>query len=577
MIRLSIRRKILGIATGLIVLMAIASVLSMVMVSRVSGQLQQLTESYIPAYGHLARMNIRSLERALALRRMVIAKMQSPPDEQGFAERRSLYEAKNAEVDQEAEGALASVNALIEAGNSIADTAALARIQSRIDSANKDLRRYLNDEQERLLSLLDARDFPEISKSLARTDALRDEFNQKIDAIRADMLSLVVSHASTTMQEEHRILLISTVLTALAALLGWAFSALVGTGISRPVRRLLEGTRAVEAGHLDESITITTRDEVGQLTAAFNRMVEQLRHKEQIRDTFGRYLDPRVVERLIDRPSTIATEGERRVMTVLFCDMEGFTRVSEGMTPPGLVRVMNRYLSVMSEPIRKQQGVIDKYIGDAIMAYWGPPFNEDADQARLACSAAIDMIERVGTLRTELSELVGVRNISISSDIRIGIATGEAIVGSIGSELMMSYTVMGDTVNLASRLEAANKVYGGRCLVTEATISAAGGAIEAREIDRVVVAGQTRPQAVFEIMGRKGELTQQQQTLRTQYSQGLAAYRTRRWEEALGALNSALEAVPGDGPSTTLAERVKGLHANPPADDWDGTRRLDYK
>jgi class 3 adenylate cyclase len=577
MIRLSIRRKILGIATGLIVLMAIASVLSMVMVSRVSGQLQQLTESYIPAYGHLARMNIRSLERALALRRMVIAKMQSPPDEQGFAERRSLYEAKNAEVDQEAEGALASVNALIEAGNSIADTAALARIQSRIDSANKDLRRYLNDEQERLLPLLDARDFPKISKSLARTDALRDEFNQKIDAIRADMLSLVVSHASTTMQDEHRILLISTVLTALAALLGWTFSALVGTGISRPVRRLLEGTRAVEAGHLDESITITTRDEVGQLTAAFNRMVEQLRHKEQIRDTFGRYLDPRVVERLIDRPSTIATEGERRVMTVLFCDMEGFTRVSEGMTPPGLVRVMNRYLSVMSEPIRKQQGVIDKYIGDAIMAYWGPPFNEDADQARLACSAAIDMIERVGTLRTELSELVGVRNISISSDIRIGIATGEAIVGSIGSELMMSYTVMGDTVNLASRLEAANKVYGGRCLVTEATISAAGGAIEAREIDRVVVAGQTRPQAVFEIMGRKGELTQQQQTLRTQYSQGLAAYRTRRWEEALGALNSALEAVPGDGPSTTLAERVKGLHANPPADDWDGTRRLDYK
>ena len=136
---------------------------------------------------------------------------------------------------------------------------------------------------------------------------------------------------------------------------------------------------------------------------------------------------------------------------------------------------------------------------------------------------------------------------------------------------------MGDTVNLASRLEAANKVYGGRCLVTEATISAAGGAIEAREIDRVVVAGQTRPQAVFEIMGRKGELAQQQQTLRTRYSQGLAAYRARRWEEALGAFKSALDAVAGDGPSTTLAERVKGLQANPPADDWDGTWRLDYK
>jgi class 3 adenylate cyclase len=577
MFRLSIRRQIMGIAVGLIVLMAVVSVLSMVMVNRVSAQLEQLTTSYVPVYGHLARMNIRSLERALALRRMIIAKMQSQPDEKGFLEHRSVYEAKGAEVGQEAEAALAQLNALIEAGDAYTDTAALVRIENRVDIAHKDLRRYLNDELELLLPLLDATDFPEIGKSLARVDVLRDEFNQKIDAIRADMMALVTSDASTTLREEHWILLISAALTALAAALGLTFSTLASTGITRPVRRLLEGTRAVEAGHLGESITITTRDEVGQLTAAFNRMVEQLRQKEQIRATFGRYLDPRVVEGLIDRPAAIATEGQRRVMTVLFCDMKGFTSVSEGMTPQGLVRVMNRYLSIMSEPIRKHRGIIDKYIGDAIMAYWGPPFNENADQARLACLAAIDMIERVAPLRTELSELVGVRNISIASDIRIGIATGEAIVGSIGSELMMSYTVMGDTVNLASRLEAANKVYGCRCLVTEATVTGASGAIEAREIDRLVVTGQTHPQVVFEIMGRKGELTPQRLMLHTRYSQGLAAYRARRWNEAIGAFNAALEAVPGDGPSTALADRVRDLQANPPAENWDGTWHLDYK
>jgi adenylate cyclase len=196
---------------------------------------------------------------------------------------------------------------------------------------------------------------------------------------------------------------------------------------------------------------------------------------------------------------------------------------------------MNRYLSTMSEPIRGHHGVIDKYIGDAIMAYWGPPFIEEADQAHFACLAAIDMIGRIATLREELPELLGLRTIPMECDLRIGIATGEALVGSIGSELMMSYTVMGDTVNLASRLEAANKLYGSRSLVSEATIAAAGAAIEAREIDRLVVVGQTQPTVVFEIMGRAGELAPKDMLLRTQYSEGLAAYRARRWDEARSA------------------------------------------
>jgi hypothetical protein len=158
------------------------------MVNRVSAQLEQLTTSYVPVYGHLARMNIRSLERALALRRMIIAKMQSQPDAKDFLEHRSVYEAKGAEVGQEAEAALAQLNALIE-GNAYTDTAALVRIENRVDIAHKDLRRYLNDELERLLPLLDATDFPEMTKSLARVDVLRDEFNQKVDAIRADMMA----------------------------------------------------------------------------------------------------------------------------------------------------------------------------------------------------------------------------------------------------------------------------------------------------------------------------------------------------------------------------------------------------
>jgi class 3 adenylate cyclase len=577
MIRQSIKRQIVSIAVGLVVLMVITSVLSMVMARRVGHLLDELTTRYIPAYGNLARMNVHSLERALALRWMVIAKMQAQPDEAGYAERFRIFEAKGLEVEQEAAAARKLIIAIIEDVTTPSDNAALARIESRIDTATSDLRRHLNDETAQMLPLLDARDFVEARRALARVDALRDEFDQKIDTIRADMLAQVHASAATVMRDQQRAILVSAIVTALAAILGLIFAILVSDGITRPVRRLLEGTRAVEAGRLDGSIDITTRDEIGQLSAAFNRMVEQLRQNERIRETFGRYIDPKVMEGLIDQPALAATEGQRRLMTVMFCDLKGFTSLSESVTPQGLVKVMNRYLSTMSEPIRSHRGIIDKYIGDAIMAYWGPPFIDEADQARFACFAAIDVIGRIATLRKELPELLGVRTIPMQCDIRIGIATGEALVGSIGSEFMMSYTVMGDTVNLASRLEGANKIYSGRSLVSEATVAAAGAAIEAREIDRLVVVGQTSPQVVFEIMGRKGELTPDQLLLRTRYSEGLAAYRARNWDEARRAFNAALEAVPADGPATTLAMRVESLQANPPAADWEGSWYLDHK
>ena len=566
----SIRRKIVGIALGLVVLMIGTSILSMLMANRVGHLLDELTNKYVPAYGDLAGTNVRSLERALALRQMVIAKMQAPPDDVAFAQRMQIYRTKDAEITEEAEAARKLIVSIIEDTSTPSDNVALALIDGRIEAAVTDVRQLLNDENSRLIGQLEAHDFPEVQRSLKRIDALRDEFNQKIDQIRADMLAQVKASAARVMVDQQRAIWITVIVTAIAAILGLLFAGLVGTGITRPVRLLLQGTREVEAGQLDRPIDVVTRDEIGQLTAAFNRMVDQLRHKEQIRRTFGRYIDPRVVEGLINQSAAGATEGQRRVMTVMFCDMKGFTGLSEGMTPQGLVKVMNRYLSTMSEPIRAQQGIIDKYIGDAIMAYWGPPFTDEAAEARLACLAAIDMMDRIGGLRKELPELLGVRAIPTECDLRIGIATGEALVGSIGSEFMMSFTVMGDAVNLASRLESVNKVYGTRCLVSQATIAAAAQAVEAREIDRLIVAGQTRSQVVFEIMGRRGELSAEQIALRAHYSEGLAAYRARQWDEATSALKAGLAAAPGDGPCMALLTRVESLR------DKSAPRRLGW-
>ena len=562
---------------GLVILMVATSVLSMVMASEVGHLLDELSNKYIPAYGHLARANIRSLERSLAMRRMVIAKMQNPPDEASFTERLQIYQQTQNKVEEEADAARKLIASIIDDVSTPSDNVALTRIDTNIDNAVNELHRHLDRENAQLMSQLEAKDFVEARNTLTLTDQARDEFNQRIDQIRADMLAQVNASASVVLRNQQHAILITIVVTALAAALGLLFAILVSGGITRPVRLLLEGTREVEAGHLDRSIEVITRDEIGQLSAAFNRMIEQLRHKERIRETFGRYIDPRVVEGLINQPKLAAAEGQRRVMTIMFCDMKGFTTLSEGMTPQGLVKVMNRYLSTMSEPIRRHGGVIDKYIGDAIMAYWGPPFVEETDEGQFACLAASEMIKRIAPLREEVTELLGVRVIPTECDVRIGVATGEALVGSIGSEIMMNYTVMGDTVNLAARLEAANKLYGSRSLIAEATVAKTDDTIQFREVDRLMVAGRTQPQAVFELLGRKDELTPKQDLLRTRYADGLLAYRAQRWEQARAAFHAVLEAAPTDGPSATLLSRIDHVQEHPPGADWDGAWRLENK
>jgi len=440
MFRSSVRIKILGIAVTLIALMIVTAVLSLSMASRVGHHLEQLADSYIPAYADLARANISSLERAIQIRKMVLAKTANPPDFIHYAESQTAAENKLAEVDHEEHAAQALLAGLAE-DSTFGDRIALTRIVT-LQGALGDDRRLLREATPRLLAALDTGDAVKIADALDRVEELRDELTRKMSELRTEMQTLVHASTAATLQQQEQVRNVAVALTALAAVLGLGFAFLVSGGVMRPVLRLVAGARAVEAGRLDQTLPVTSKDEIGQLTGVFNGMVEQLRLKERIRETFGKYIDPQVVEGLIDRPA-LGTSGQRRVMTVMFCDLKGFTSVSEGMTPQGLVKIMNRYLTTMSEAIRNEHGVIDKYIGDAIMAYWGPPFNDDAEQAKLACFAATDMAARLVPLRAELPDLLGVRKVPML-DIRIGIATGEVLVGSIGSDLTMSYTVMGE-------------------------------------------------------------------------------------------------------------------------------------
>jgi adenylate cyclase len=261
-------------------------------------------------------------------------------------------------------------------------------------------------------------------------------------------------------------------------------------------------------------------------------------------------------------------------MTILFCDMKDFTTFSEGMTPAALVTVLNRYLSVMSDPVRRHNGIIDKYIGDAIMAFWGPPFTGADEQARLACLAALDQLTGLAAFRAELPDLMGLKRGFPEIDLRIGIATGDVVVGSIGSEQTRNYTVIGDTVNLASRLEGANKTYGTRVLISEATNRLAADTVETREIDSALVVGKTEPQRIFELLGRKGEVASERLALRDASVEALDAYRRGAWEEARIGFEACLAIDPCDPPSKVFLGRIAQLRTTAPCTSWNGVWSL---
>jgi len=306
-------------------------------------------------------------------------------------------------------------------------------------------------------------------------------------------------------------------------------------------------------------------------------MIGGLRAKEQIKETFGQYVDPRVVAELVEEGrAERVSAGAKQIATVYFSDLAGFTSVAERLQPGAVVALMNAYFSEMSAPIRDRGGLIDKYIGDGIMAFWAPPFSDPQTQAADACAAALEQFERLESFRRRVPDILGLRRDAPQIDMRIGLSTGDVVIGSIGSDIARSFTVMGDTVNFGSRLEGANKAYGTRILIDGDTRRAAGVAIEAREVDRVAVVGREEPVTVYELAALAGGLSAERQALFELYAKGLEQYRKGAWARAEMLLAKALGAAPGDGPSTIMLERARAFSLSPP-EGWDGTWRLTAK
>jgi len=293
------------------------------------------------------------------------------------------------------------------------------------------------------------------------------------------------------------------------------------------------------------------------------------RERKFLRGAFSRYVAPEVVDQLVKNPGQFALGGETRELTIMFADVAGFTTLSEGRPPAQLVQLMNECFTEITNVIQGHGGTVDKFIGDAVMAFWNAPV-EYPDHAARACRATQDLLKALVRLNVGWAAR-GLPAISM----RVGAATGPALVGNVGSSTKFNYTVMGDTVNLASRLEGAAKVFGTLNLVAGSTVQAAAGAVACRELDWLAVKGKSEAVPVFEIM--PGEATPSRIEAWERYAAGLAAYRGRRFDEAREQFEVALKAEPEDGPSKEMITRCDEYLVTPPPDDWRGEHVLHSK
>ncbi len=294
--------------------------------------------------------------------------------------------------------------------------------------------------------------------------------------------------------------------------------------------------------------------------------VSERRARLMIKNMFTQYVNPAVVDELLENPEKLRLGGERKELTVFFSDIEQFTTISEKLPPEDLVSVLNEYLNVMTSLIFANDGTLDKYEGDAIMAFWGAPLPQ-ADHAFLACRTAVRMQESIDGL-TRLWEGEGKPVLRT----RIGINTAEVIVGNLGGVNRFDYTVVGDGVNLGSRLENANKEYRTRIIIGGNTYAKVADRVIARELDLLVAAGKTEPIRIYELLGIAGETKEPErlQEFLEGYNEGLKLFRKREWDAAIGKFRQALEAKPGDYPAAMYISRSEMFRAAPPPSGWVG-------
>ena len=565
----SIAIKIFSLSVGILIMMIIVAVLNSFQVVQLGIEVSDIANKAIPLSSNAAQLNESGLRRRIAFERLFREYQLAVPDSAAIHEAETNFETFTLLVSK---NVVQLRKYLANPPNNSNDQELYAKARELVSEIEVTFTQQ-TDIARRLLKRVKYGD--------KVVDAELMEINIKTQSIlqnkRSELQKMAVLIAKNSVDRakiaEQKVLWSSLIITLLALALGLWGAWFLSKRLANPIMSLLKSTQAVHGGNLAITIEGLPEDEIGQLGDSMNIMIAELRKKQDLQAVMSTYIDPRVVEKIILPGRAEVLAGQKQIMTIFFSDIAGFTSISERLSPSGLVKMVNRYFTLMTECIKAEGGIIDKFIGDSIMAYWGPPFIIEEEQAAAACRAAIRQREALVQFRQELPDLLGLRKDIPEINIRIGLATGEVVVGNIGSDTARSYTVMGDIVNLASRLESANKQYGTSIIISEATMRMADRHIEAMELDRIIVKGKTEPVEIYELLSLNGELDADIELRRIRFAEALVAYRNQDWLVA-GAVFTELFEKFNDKTAKTFIERISLLHTHSLGSGWDGVWRM---
>ncbi len=580
---LSIGFKIFGIATSLLGLLLLVVYISTHRLRQVNAEITDLAQYTIPITDRVAQIDVHALEQELHFERVQKLYEIAPRDGRRIRAEIQAFEKLDGQINQEIADAIAMAKVALKEAKLDQDRAEWKRIEPMLESIEIQHQQF-HDHALELLNLLQAGELNAARQLSEQIIIEEKDFNAAINTIFLELEQFTVDSAKLGQQHQQTVQSLSLAVALIATAFGLVYARLVTQGLVKPVRSLAHAMAAVQAGDLDVSLDVSSRDEVGTLARSFNAMVGELKLKARLEETFGKYVDPRIVQSLMDKATTTNTAGDRQVMTVFFADVKGFEAVLARLNPEDQVSLMNHYLNIMSAPITAHDGVIDKFIGTVMMGFWGPPFCDANRHSQLACAAALEQIERLRLLQQHIEKMIGE---SVPLHLHIGLSTGKLVVGNMGSEAAKSFTVMGDTVNTASRLKGASHQYGVTVLMNEATQQQVADMMETRELDLIQVVGKEEPVRIYELLGRKGDLSDAELEAKVAFEAGLQAYRQQQWSLASGQFTHSLAesaqaktsghiAAPS-APAKLYLERIRILKAQPPGEQWDGVWQLTQK
>ena len=351
-------------------------------------------------------------------------------------------------------------------------------------------------------------------------------------------------------------------MSLIATVLGGGF---IAQTITRPIRILADSARKITQGDYTQLVEVQQNDEIGDLTDAFNNLSKGLAERDKVRDMLGKVTSPAIATELMNREINLG--GEERLVTILFADIRNFTSLCENLAPQKSLELLNRYLQEMSEVIEEYDGVVDKYIGDGLMALFGAPISKEDDHQRAAL-AALEIVRRLALL----DKILAAEGLP-HPDVGIGLNTAVVIAGNIGSASRLNYTVLGDGVNLASRLEGLTKRYLVPIVVGEETFKQVPD-MAYRELDKVRVKGKSMPVRIFELLGKKEYMSNTAIRLLAKHHEAIGLFRERNWLDAKALFEQMSEHPAYKKISSIYLEYIREFTINPPDEDWDGSFTL---